>query len=60
MIAEAIGKVQVLQIPEKCNDEPNKGGAEKLSRTYILCPSIEPVKAKPIETKHVDIGPMTT
>ena len=32
------GRIQVLQIAEKCSNKSSKGGKGKLSRTYVLSP----------------------
>ena len=32
------GKIQVLQIPEKCSEDSNEGGTDPLRRTYVLSP----------------------
>ena len=51
------GKIQVLQIPEKCSKQSNEVGKGKLSRVYVLNPKSEPVEAKPIDTKPVGMCP---
>ena len=32
------GKIQILQIPEKCSKDSNNGGTGRLRRTYVLSP----------------------